>query len=110
MNLLVGFEVRLMTKETSLADQDEDPIISRIDFDDKDVLEVGCGTGGFTLRHLTGANSILGIDPDSEAIDYLKTRRAEFPTNSRIDFLVGDIVDFPLPKESFDVAIFSHSF
>jgi ubiquinone/menaquinone biosynthesis C-methylase UbiE len=99
-----------MTKETSLADQYEDPIISQVDFDDKDILEVGCGTGGFTLQHLTGASSILGIDRDSEAIDYLKTQRAKFPTNSRIDFLAGDIVDFPLPKEAFDVAVFSHSF
>jgi len=99
-----------MTKETSLADQYEDPIISRVNFDDKDILEVGCGTGAFTLQHLTGASSILGIDRDSEAIDYLKTRRTEFPTNSRVDFLAGDIVDFPLPMAAFDIAIFSHSF
>lgn len=99
-----------MTEETSLAYQYKDPIISRVNFDDKDILEVGCGTGAFTLQHLTGASSILGIDRDSEAIDYLKTQRTEFPTNSRVDFLAGDIVDFPLPKEAFDIAIFSHSF
>ena len=99
-----------MIKETSLAGQHVDPIISRVDFDGKDILEVGCGSGRFTLQHLTGASSILGIDPDSEAIDDLKTHRVKFSTNSRIDFLVGDIVDFPLPKEAFDLAVFSHSF
>lgn len=88
----------------------EDPVISRINFAGKDVIEIGCGTGGFTLEYLKQANSILGIDLDSEAIDYLKAEWSKQLQNDRGDFRLGDIVDFLLPKEAFDIAIFSDSF
>ena len=99
-----------MTQDLPIDDVYEDPVISQINFAGKDVLEIGCGTGGFTLEYLTQANFILGIDPDGEAIDYLKAHWPKPLQDSLVDFRPGDIVDFPLPKGAFDIAVFSHSF
>lgn len=99
-----------MTESLSSDDLYEEPVISRINFDGKDVLEIGCGTGRFTLGYLTRANSILGIDPDSKAIDCLKAQWPGSLKNGLIDFRPGNIVEFSLPKEAFDVVVFSHSF
>lgn len=99
-----------MTGDSTLDSLYEDPVISSINFDGKDVLEIGCGTGGFTLEYLTRANSILGIDPASEAIDRLKAQWPRSLQNSLIDFRPANIVDFPLPRQAFDIAVFSHSF
>jgi ubiquinone/menaquinone biosynthesis C-methylase UbiE len=88
----------------------QDPVIGQINFAGRDVLEIGCGTGGFTLTHLTQANSILGIDPDARAIDRLKAQWPIPSQDSSVDFRVGDIRDFPLPERAFDIAVFSHSF
>ena len=99
-----------MTEEPVFDESFQDLVISRSNFDGKDVLEIGCGYGGFTFEYLTGANFLLGIDPDSEAIDYLKAQWADPLPDRSADFQVGNIVDFLLPRESFDIAIFSHSF
>ncbi len=99
-----------MAENLPLDDSYEDPVVSRISFAGKDVLEIGCGTGCFTLEYLTQANSILGIDTDSEAIDSLKAQWPGPLQNGLSDFRPGDIVDFPLVEETFDIAVFSHSF
>ena len=99
-----------MTKEQSFDEVYEDPVIDEIDFVGKDVLEIGCGDGGFTLDHLTQANSVLGIDPDAEAIERLKAQWPRPSRDSSVDFRAGDILSFPLPERAFDIAVFSHSF
>ena len=90
--------------------ENEDPVINRNEFVGKDVIEIGCGAGAFTLEYLTQANSILGIDKDGEAIASLKAEWFKQFQDDRGDFRLGDAVDFPLPKEIFDIAVFSDSF
>ena len=115
-----------MIDEAHSVDQYVDPDLSRISFAGKDVLEIGCGAGGFTLEHLKQANSILGIDPDAESIETLKAEWSEQCLDARVDFCQGevfvfrqgevfmfrqgDVVDFPLPEEAFDIAVFAKSF
>ena len=99
-----------MAEEQSFDEVYKGPVIGRIDFVGKDVLEIGCGTGRFTLDYLTQANSILGIDPDPEAIDRLREQCPRSLEASSVDFCVGDVRDFPLPEGAFDIAVFSHSF
>jgi ubiquinone/menaquinone biosynthesis C-methylase UbiE len=91
------------------ADSSKDPVIGRVDFDGQDVLEIGSGSGGFTLEHLTGAKSILCLDPKAEAIEDLNAQWAKSAPSSRLDARPGKIEEFPLPEEAFDIAIFSHS-
>ena len=80
-----------------------------IDFTNKDVLEIGCGSGKFTLEYLLQANSILAIDPDSEGIE---TLQESWPSNQppTVDFRVADILTLDLPPDAYDVVIFSRSF
>ena len=87
----------------------KDPVIGGINFEGQDVLEIGSGSGAFTLEHLTGAKSILCLDPRSEAIDDLKAQWAKSSPSSRLDARSGKIEEFPLPEEAFDIAVFSHS-
>ena len=61
-------------------------IIGKIDFDGKDVFEIGTGYGGFTLAHFRHARSIFGIDTDPEAVEYLANNWPYSPENERIEF------------------------
>ncbi|MFB0546210.1 MAG: class I SAM-dependent methyltransferase [Anaerolineae bacterium] len=99
-----------MAEEQLFDEMYEDPVIGRIDFAGKDVLEIGCGDGGFTLDYLTRASYILGLDPDAEAIERLRAQWPGPSQDSSVDFRVGGVPDFPLPERAFDIAVFSHSF
>jgi 2-polyprenyl-3-methyl-5-hydroxy-6-metoxy-1,4-benzoquinol methylase len=99
-----------MADELSSNNAYRDPLISWINFAGKDVLEIGCGAGAFTLEHLKQANSILGIDPDEEAIETLKTEWSNLQLDTRVDFQTGNVIDFLLPEETFDVVVFAKSF
>lgn len=43
-----------------------DGVLGKFDFTDKDVLDIGCGTGGFLKYVSTMARSVVGIDPNTE--------------------------------------------
>ena len=74
----------------------------------KDVCDIGCGEGRTTRRMAQTAASVLGVDPDVEAItrarDAAPDRGADGST-----FLAADIVTLDLPPASFDVVVFSRS-
>jgi predicted RNA methylase len=86
------------------------PFADQISFDGKDVLEVGSGSGGFTLKYLAGARSILAVDPDSEAMAELQAQwQTQTTKSAKIKFVCESITDVSLPENSFDVGIFSRS-
>lgn len=85
-------------------------VINKINFVDKDIMEIGCGSGSFTLKHCQLAKSILGIDPKAAAIEQLKREWATPLKEDRFIFKTADIKKFPLKKEYYDIAIFSKSF
>jgi 2-polyprenyl-3-methyl-5-hydroxy-6-metoxy-1,4-benzoquinol methylase len=89
---------------------DAQPVLSQVPFAGSDVLEIGCGAGRFTLANLTRARSVLGLDPNAEAIATLQAQWAAQHMPARADFRPGSIVEFPLPAEQFDVVVFSRSF
>lgn len=88
----------------------EDSPANSTDFTGKDVLEVGCGTGSFTLDYLASARYVLCVEPDETALADLEAVWAEETVNAVLDTCHGSIVDVPLPPCSFDIAVFSHSF
>jgi len=80
---------------------------SRGDFDGANVLEVGCGDGRLTWLYAARAESVLGIDPEEEAI---ATARSTTPPElaERVRFEVGAAED--LSKTAvYDVAFLSWS-
>jgi ubiquinone/menaquinone biosynthesis C-methylase UbiE len=101
---LLGVQTKIMMNDN------QDSILSQIEFKDKDILEIGCGYGGFTIEHLLGAKSVFGLDTNSEAIESLKKEWEKYQEESPGTFQEGDIVSFPLQDKEFDIAIFSHSF
>ena len=88
----------------------ENPVVNQVDFDDKDVLEIGCGRGDFTFAYLKNAKSVLGVDPGAEAIKDLEARWSRTLQKTPADFRCGKIEDLALPEESFDRLVFSRSF
>lgn len=84
-----------------------DNIYHEEDFRGKDVLEVGAGSGSFTLSNLTGAKSILAVDSDAGSLFQLGK---EWDFSSKLECVHSDIESLKLPKSTFDIAVFSHSF
>ena len=71
--------------------------------DDRDWLDVGCGTGALTqsiLEH-AGPRSVKGVDPSPAFIEYAKARAG----GGRASFEVGDAQSLPFATASFDAAV-----
>jgi ubiquinone/menaquinone biosynthesis C-methylase UbiE len=78
------------------------------DFTGRRVLEVGCGEGRMTWQYAKAARSIIGIDPDRDA---LRVATVDRPADlqSRVIFACSDSQHLPFPKETFDIAILAWS-
>lgn len=62
------------------------------------ILDVGCGTGDYT-QGLARFGPTTGIDLSETAVE---VARSEFP---HIEFVVGNLYDYPLSSDHFDVII-----
>jgi ubiquinone/menaquinone biosynthesis C-methylase UbiE len=67
-----------------------------------DVLEIGCGTGGFAKRLAERSQRVLALDISPEMIRIARERSAQFPN---IEFQLADVRDRPLPVEGFDCIV-----
>ena len=73
-----------------------------------EVLDVGCGSGSFTRAladTLTGARSIIGIDPDKDSVD--EARRLTDDRRVRFRVLAGG--EAPFADERFDLVAISNA-
>jgi ubiquinone/menaquinone biosynthesis C-methylase UbiE len=76
--------------------------VSDEDLRDKDVLELGCGYGWFTLNALDrGVRSYTGIEPAPGALE-TAARHITAP-NTRL--LVADALQLPFESASFDTVV-----
>lgn len=64
-----------------------------------DVLEIGCGTGGFARQLAQRSERVLALDVSPEMIRIARHRSVQFPN---IEFELADVLDRPLPVDSFD--------
>jgi len=64
-----------------------------------DVLEIGCGTGGFARRLAERSERVLALDLSPEMIRLAREHSAQFPN---IDFQLADVRDASFPIGSFD--------
>ena len=63
------------------------------------LLEIGCGTGGFARRLAERSQHVLALDLSPEMIRIAREQSAQFPN---IEFQLADVRDWPLADESFD--------
>ncbi|MDA4128831.1 MAG: class I SAM-dependent methyltransferase [Thaumarchaeota archaeon] len=77
-------------------------------FEQRDILEVGCGNGRLTFQYAESARSATALDPSAKAI---AEARKEAPKKlaSKLRFRVGRGEDLNYPDESFDAVFFSWS-
>ncbi|HYJ85617.1 MAG TPA: class I SAM-dependent methyltransferase [Pyrinomonadaceae bacterium] len=68
------------------------------------VLDIGCGTGAFARRLAQRADQVLALDLSPEMIRIAREYSAQLSNieSSKIEFEVADVLQRPLPKESFD--------
>lgn len=72
-----------------------------------DVLDLGCGTGFFTIpvaRHVRG--QVFAVDVSSELLDIVRTRSAEAGLHN-VSTMPGDAEQIPLSESSVDRVICS---
>ncbi|TBR26184.1 class I SAM-dependent methyltransferase [bacterium] len=66
-------------------------------------LDVGCGNGAFTelLMERAAPSTVCGIDPSAAQLAHARTR----PALKKAEFVPGDAMALPYPKDSFDAAV-----
>ena len=77
-------------------------------FNQKKILEIGCGDARLTLKYAKTAERILGIDLDAPA---LRIASIETPSDLRanVNFIRGDSIKLPLRSNFFDIVILAWS-
>jgi ubiquinone/menaquinone biosynthesis C-methylase UbiE len=75
-------------------------------FDDRDVLELGCGDGRLTLQYASSALSVVALDPNAVQVEKAQ-RRARSRRLTHVRFVVGT-AQRP-PDGRYDVALFTWS-
>lgn len=74
-------------------------------WDQKHVLDVGCGTGRFLLRGAGQASHVTGIDLSSEMIKASQKLFLDNDAAKNASFLVGDACYLPFEDHKFDIAV-----
>lgn len=70
------------------------------DIENKNILDLGCGTGIFTIASaVMGANLACGVDVDEESIQLARQISNDFELDN-VNYVLSDVCEF---KNSFDV-------
>ena len=67
-----------------------------------EVLEIGCGTGGFSRLLAERSDRVLALDLSPNMIRTAEQQSAQYPN---IDFRVGDVMDHETGAEQFDCVV-----
>lgn len=72
---------------------------------DKNVLDVGCGTGRLLLRGAEEANKLVGVDLSSEMVKASIQQFFYHELSGKSEFYVADAEKLPFEDESFHLAL-----
>ncbi|WP_245628118.1 class I SAM-dependent methyltransferase [Shouchella shacheensis] len=72
---------------------------------EKNVLDVGCGTGRLLTRGTAEAATLTGVDLSSEMIRFATRLFSESVGGAEVHIEVGDATALPFAEQSFDVAL-----
>jgi len=62
-------------------------------------LDVGCGRGLLARKVAERCKHVVAIDPDAETLEHARELGDD---NGRIEFVQGDVMQYPFGQESFD--------
>lgn len=71
--------------------------------DDREILEIACGTGRFTTMLAERGADIVGLDVSGPMLQQGRQRAQSAGVSDRLEFLRGDAERLPFPDDSFDV-------
>lgn len=86
-----------------------DLLKKKIDFNNKVILEIGCGTGRLSFRIIPYVKELIGIDIEEKAINICDEKKQNSPYYNRAQFLVLDANCMNFPDSYFDIVMFSWS-
>jgi ubiquinone/menaquinone biosynthesis C-methylase UbiE len=78
----------------------------RIDGQNRQVLDLGCGTGTFALRLAAAGHRVLAVDPSPMMINHARQR----PGASRVQWIVGHVNSAPTSSPFDVVTMTGHAF
>ena len=77
--------------------------------EDKDVLEIACGTGRFTVMLAERGANIVGLDISSAMMAQGRQKAKSAGVSELVEFMRGDAARLPFPDDHFD-AVFAMRF
>jgi ubiquinone/menaquinone biosynthesis C-methylase UbiE len=71
--------------------------------DEREVLEIACGTGRFTVMLAERGADVVGLDISAAMLGQGREKARRAGVDDQIEFLRGDAARLPFPENSFDV-------
>ncbi|GAE33889.1 class I SAM-dependent methyltransferase [Halalkalibacter akibai] len=72
---------------------------------DKIILDIGCGTGRLLERGLDEAQELIGIDLSAEMVEKSRTVVSNGKSTTKSQFQTGDAYSLPIGNQTVDVAL-----
>ncbi|KDE59240.1 SAM-dependent methyltransferase [Halostagnicola sp. A56] len=73
--------------------------------EDKDVLEIACGTGRFTVMLAAHGANVVGLDISAAMLQHGRQKAKHADVAGELDFLRGDAGRLPFPDDHFDTVV-----
>ncbi len=73
--------------------------------EDKDVLEIACGTGRFTVMLAAQGANVVGLDISAAMLQRGRQKAKQADVSENLEFLRGDAGRLPFPDDHFDTVI-----
>jgi ubiquinone/menaquinone biosynthesis C-methylase UbiE len=73
--------------------------------EDRDVLEIACGTGRFTVMLAEEGADIVGLDISEAMMAQGRAKARKAGVDDRVEFMRGDAARLPFPDDHFDTVL-----
>ncbi|WP_049980686.1 class I SAM-dependent methyltransferase [Halolamina rubra] len=73
--------------------------------EDRDVLEIACGTGRFTVMLAERGANIVGLDISDAMLAQGREKARQAGVDDRVEFMRGDAARLPFPDDHFDAVV-----
>ena len=83
----------------------EEPVVLKLmgDVSGKRILDIGCGTGRYTIKLAEFGADVVGIDSSAAMLGIGKGKIQDI--DGRLTFMRGDLLHLPMADEGFDIAV-----